>query len=43
MELLAVRGQAAIIKRIADELIAAKSVKHGKLAVTSTGKDFSTY
>ena len=39
MELLAVRGKAAVIKRIADELIAAKGVKHGKLTVTSTGKD----
>jgi CopG family transcriptional regulator, nickel-responsive regulator len=39
MEVLAVRGRAALIKRIADELIAAKGVKHGKLTVTSTGKD----
>jgi CopG family transcriptional regulator, nickel-responsive regulator len=39
MEVLAVRGKAAVIKRIADELIAAKGVKHGKLTVTSTGKD----
>jgi CopG family transcriptional regulator, nickel-responsive regulator len=39
MEVLAVRGKAAIVKRIADELIAAKGVKHGKLTVTSTGKD----
>jgi CopG family nickel-responsive transcriptional regulator len=39
LEALVVRGQAAAIKRIADELIAAKGVKHGKLTVTSTGKD----
>ncbi len=39
MEVLAVRGKAALIKRIADELIAAKGVKHGKLTVTGTGKD----
>jgi CopG family transcriptional regulator, nickel-responsive regulator len=39
LEILAVRGEAAVIKRIADELIAAKGVKHGKLTVTSTGKD----
>jgi len=39
LEILAVRGKAAVIKRIADELIAAKGVKHGKLTVTSTGKD----
>lgn len=39
LEVLAVRGKAALIKRIADELIAAKGVKHGKLTVTSTGPD----
>jgi CopG family transcriptional regulator, nickel-responsive regulator len=39
LEVLVVRGQAALVKRIADELIAAKGVKHGKLTVTSTGKD----
>lgn len=42
MEVLAVRGKATLIKRIADELIAAKGVKHGKLTVTSTGKDLPT-
>ena len=42
MELLAVRGKAAVIKRIADELIAAKGGKHGKLTVTSTGQTLST-
>ncbi len=39
LEVLVVRGQAGTIKKIADELIAAKGVKHGKLTVTSTGKD----
>lgn len=39
MEVLAVRGRASAVKRIADELIAAKGVKHGRLTVTSTGKD----
>jgi CopG family nickel-responsive transcriptional regulator len=39
LEVLAVRGKAGTIKRIADELIAAKGVKHGKLTVTGTGKD----
>jgi CopG family nickel-responsive transcriptional regulator len=39
LEVLVVRGQAAVIKKIADELIAAKGVKHGKLTVTTTGKD----
>ena len=39
LEVLVVRGQAGIIKKIADELMAAKGVKHGKLTVTTTGKD----
>ena len=39
LEVLVVRGKAAVIKKIADELISAKGVKHGKLTVTTTGKD----
>ncbi len=39
LEVLVVRGSAAVIKKIADELIGAKGVKHGKLTVTTTGKD----
>ena len=39
LEVLVVRGKAEVIKTIADELIAAKGVKHGKLTVTSSGKD----
>ena len=39
LEVLAVRGNAAEIKKLADELIAAKGVKHGKLVITTTGKD----
>ena len=39
LEVLIVRGQASHIRRIADELISAKGVKHGKLTVTTTGKD----
>jgi CopG family nickel-responsive transcriptional regulator len=42
LEVLIVRGKAGLIKRIADELIAAKGVKHGKLTVTTTGKDLPT-
>lgn len=42
LEVLVVRGQAGLIKKIADELIAAKGVKHGKLTVTTTGKDLPT-
>ena len=39
LEILAVRGRADEIKKLADELIGAKGVKHGKLTITSTGKD----
>jgi CopG family nickel-responsive transcriptional regulator len=39
LEVLAVKGKARAIKSIADQLIAAKGVKHGKLIVTTTGKD----
>jgi CopG family nickel-responsive transcriptional regulator len=39
LEVLVVRGKADIIKKIADELTTAKGVKHGKLTVTTTGKD----
>ena len=39
LEVLVVRGKAGLVKKIADELIAAKGVKHGRLTVTTTGKD----
>jgi CopG family nickel-responsive transcriptional regulator len=39
LEVLIVRGKASVIRKIADQLIAAKGVKHGKLTVTTTGKD----
>jgi CopG family nickel-responsive transcriptional regulator len=39
LEVLLVRGKAGLIRKIADELIAAKGVKHGKLTVTTTGKN----
>ena len=42
LEVLVVRGRAGLIKKIADALIAAKGVKHGKLTVTTTGKDLTT-
>jgi len=41
LEVLVVRGKAVTVKRIADELIAAKGVKHGKLTVTTTGEDLA--
>jgi CopG family transcriptional regulator, nickel-responsive regulator len=42
LEVLLVRGKAAVIRRIADELVTAKGVKHGRLTVTTTGKDLPT-
>lgn len=41
LEVLVVRGPAGQIKKISDALIAAKGVKHGKLTVTTTGKDLA--
>ena len=37
LEVLVVRGKAAVVKKIADELIGVKGVKHGKLVMTTTG------
>jgi CopG family nickel-responsive transcriptional regulator len=39
LEVLVVRGKASAVKNIADHLIAARGIKHGKLTLTSTGKD----
>lgn len=39
LEVLIVRGPSKKIKKIADHLIATKGVKHGKLVMTSTGKE----
>jgi|SRR6056297_1306868 len=37
LEVLLLRGSASEVKRIADNLLAIKNVRHGKLTVTSTG------
>jgi CopG family transcriptional regulator, nickel-responsive regulator len=39
LEVLVVRGKASIVKGVADHLIAAKGIKHGRLTLTTTGKD----
>jgi len=41
LEVLVVRGQSSRIKEVANALIATKGVKHGKLTVTTTGKDLA--
>ena len=39
LEVLAVKGEAKRIKKIADRLIAIKGVKHGKLVMTTRGDE----
>jgi CopG family nickel-responsive transcriptional regulator len=39
LEVLAVKGKPRHIKEIADKLIATKGVKHGKLVMTTKGRD----
>jgi CopG family nickel-responsive transcriptional regulator len=41
LEVLVVRGRSGDIRRIADKLIGTKGVKHGKLTLTTTGRDLS--
>lgn len=38
LEVIVVKGKAKDIKAVADRLIGTKGVKHGKLALTTTGK-----
>ena len=39
LEVLVVKGKSQEIKKIADRLIGTKGVKHGKLTMTTTGKE----
>jgi CopG family nickel-responsive transcriptional regulator len=39
LEVLEVRGRSSLVKNVADQLIATKGVKHGKLTLTTTGKE----
>ena len=41
LEVLVVRGKGREIKKVSDILIGTKGVKHGKLAMTTTGKGLS--
>jgi CopG family transcriptional regulator, nickel-responsive regulator len=41
LEVLAVKGKAKDIQRIADELISMKGIKHGKLVTTTTGQNLT--
>ncbi|MFH1220428.1 MAG: nickel-responsive transcriptional regulator NikR [Candidatus Eisenbacteria bacterium] len=40
LEVLALRGRADAVRKLADRLIAVKGIKHGRLTVTTTGKQF---
>lgn len=39
LEVLVMRGESKIIKSLADKLIGTKGVKHGKLTMSTTGKE----
>jgi CopG family transcriptional regulator, nickel-responsive regulator len=39
LEIIALRGKAGAVQGLAEALIGAKGVKHGRLMITSTGKD----
>ena len=39
LEVMVVKGKSREIKKIADRLIGARGVKHGKLTMTTTGKE----
>jgi CopG family nickel-responsive transcriptional regulator len=41
LEVLVVKGKGHDIKKIADRLIGARGVKHGKLTMTTTGKELA--
>ena len=41
LEILAVKGMVDEIKSVADKLISVRGVKHGKLALATTGKELS--
>jgi len=41
LEVLAVQGKAVEVRKVAESLISVKGVKHGRLTITSTGKDLS--
>lgn len=41
LEVVVVKGRPSVIKRLSDELIGTKGVKHGKLVTTTAGKGMS--
>ncbi|HID56684.1 TPA: nickel-responsive transcriptional regulator NikR [Candidatus Poribacteria bacterium] len=41
LEVLVIRGKASFIQKLAEKLISTRGVKHGKLAMTTTGKELA--
>ncbi|MFQ6082325.1 MAG: nickel-responsive transcriptional regulator NikR [Candidatus Aminicenantia bacterium] len=41
LEVIVVKGKSNLIKKVADNLVSTRSVKHGKLIMTTTGKEIS--
>ena len=41
LEVVVVRGRGSKVKEIADKMVSAKGVKHGKLTMTTTGRNLS--
>lgn len=39
LEVIVLKGKSYLIKKISDELLSTRNVKHGKLLMTTTGKD----
>jgi len=39
LEVVIMKGRSGEIKRLADQMLSMRGVKHGKLVITSTGKD----
>jgi len=38
LEVIAIRGSASLVQKVADSLISKRGVKHGKLSATTTGR-----
>jgi CopG family nickel-responsive transcriptional regulator len=41
LEVIVVRGRSADVRKVADTLISAKGVKHGRLTITTSGADLA--
>jgi CopG family nickel-responsive transcriptional regulator len=43
LEVVIMKGPAGEVKHLADHMLSMRGVKHGKLVMTSTGKDFLSF